>query len=192
MQGILLAAGFGRRFQEGVGSEQDKLLAYLPNQQQTVLWHSANALITALPNSMAVIQPQQIERKKILQDLGFVIIESANAAHGMGYAIADAIEASKNAGGWLIALADMPWVTSELIQQVRVKIINSQCIAAPRFNGKRGQPVAFGAAWFEQLNALRGDTGARELLQTSVIDWVDWCDDSIHRDVDSQQDLTQI
>lgn len=195
MQGILLAAGFGRRFQEEVGTEQDKLLATLPQQgdtQQPVLWHSANALITALPNSMAVIQPQQIERKKILQDLGFVIIESTNAAHGMGYAIADAIEASQNADGWLIALADMPWVTSELIQQVGAKIINSQCIAAPRFHGKRGQPVAFGAAWFEQLNALRGDTGARELLQTSVIDWVDWCDDSIHRDVDSQQDLTKI
>lgn len=195
MQGILLAAGFGRRFQEESDSDQDKLLAVLPQQgskQQTVLWHSAKALITALPNSMAVVQSPQIERKEILQSLGFIIIESVNAARGMGYAIADAIGASKNADGWLIALADMPWVSSELIQQVSAKIINPQSIAAPRFHGKRGQPIAFGSAWFEQLNALRGDTGARELLQTSPIDWVDWCDDSIHLDVDNQQDLTKI
>lgn len=195
MQGILLAAGFGRRFQEESGSDQDKLLATLPQQgdkQQKVLWHSAKALITALPNSMAVVQPQQIERKKILQELGFVVIESTNAAHGMGYAIADAIQASKNADGWLIALADMPWLTSELIQQVGAKIINPQCIAAPRFHGKRGQPVAFGAVWFERLIVLSGDSGAKELLQAAVIDWVDWCDDSIHRDVDSHQDLTKI
>ncbi len=144
-----------------------------------------------LPNSMAVIQPQQIERKKILQDLGFVIIESTNAAHGMGYAISDAVRASPNVCGWLVALADMPWVTAELIKIISERITDQHSIVAPSFNGNRGQPVAFGAAWFEQLNALRGDTGARELLQTSVIDWVDWHDDSIHRDVDSQQDLSK-
>jgi molybdenum cofactor cytidylyltransferase len=192
MQGILLAAGFGRRFQKGVETEQDKLLANLPERHKSILWHSATALVTALPHSIAVIQPQQLERKKLLQDLGFVIVESVNAAHGMGYAIADAVLASRNASGWLIALADMPWVTSTLIQQVSTKIVRPESVAAPRFHGKRGQPVAFGAAWYAHLSVLQGDTGAREILKSASIDWVDWHDDSIHRDVDTQQDITQI
>lgn len=187
MQGILLAAGFGRRFEADSEQKQDKLLARLPNQQ-TVLWQSANALITALPNSIAVIQPQHIERKVILQDIGYKVVESARAELGMGYAIADAVRASHDADGWLIALADMPWVTTALIQKLSVSVDNMNSIAAPRFHGKRGQPVAFGATWCDKLLLLQGDIGARDLLKTATIDWVDWHDDSIHKDVDHLQD----
>lgn len=190
MQGILLAAGVGRRFQSETDSQSDKLLASLANDDKPILWHSANALITALPNSIAVVQPHQIERQKILQDLGFLVVQSTRAEQGMGYAIADAIGASENANGWLIALADMPWVTSNLIQQISFHVTKATSIVAPRFNDKRGQPVAFGAAWSEQLMRLEGDTGARDLLKTASIDWVDWHDDSIHRDVDTIKDIT--
>lgn len=193
MQGILLAAGFGRRFNANAEPPQDKLLTQLSNHKtiknKSILWHSATALINALPNSIAVIQPDQIERKALLQDLGFVVLESERAETGMGYAIADAVLASQQANGWLIALADMPWVTTELIQQVSQQVSAQASIAAPRFNGQRGQPVAFGTAWGKQLAALEGDVGARALLQRNDINWLDWHDDSIHRDVDTQKDL---
>ena len=185
MQGVLLAAGTGRRFQADTSSELDKLLVHLPNDDKSILWRSAKALITALPNSIAVIQPQQIVRKTILQDLGFTVIESVAAKQGMGYAITDAVKVSLGATGWLIALADMPWVTSDLINTMIDRVSKQHDIVAPRFNGKRGQPVAFGAAWVEKLMALEGDIGARELLKIAAIDWVDWYDDSVHRDVDT-------
>lgn len=190
MQGILLAAGVGRRFQSDDVPQQDKLLACLPNDDKPILWHSANALITALPNSIAVIQPHQKERQKILQALGFSIVESKRAELGMGYAIADAVVSSKKANGWLIALADMPWVTAELIQKLSAYVTEPTSIVAPRFNDKRGQPVAFGVAWREQLRRLEGDAGARELLKIALISWIDWHDDSIHRDVDTIKDIT--
>lgn len=188
MQGILLAAGFGRRFQTEANIEQDKLLANLPNQQ-SILFQSASSLIEALPNSIAVIQPQQIFRKKILEDLGYQIIESEQAKDGMGCAIADAIRVSQDADGWLIALADMPWITTELIQQLCAGVTDGAAVVAPRFNGKRGQPVAFGAAWKNALADLTGDVGARAILQTAEISWVDWHDSSIHQDVDVSSDL---
>ncbi len=189
MQGILLAAGFGRRFNTEAGPQQDKLLAKLPNQDKSILWHSANALITALPNSIAVVQAPQLARKKILQELGFLIVESTRAEQGMGDTIADAVRASESANGWLIALADMPWITAALVQKVSAGITYPESIAAPRFNGQRGQPVAFGKAWKEQLLALKGDTGAREILKAAPIDWVDWHDDSVNRDVDTKLDM---
>jgi molybdenum cofactor cytidylyltransferase len=189
MQGILLAAGIGRRFQARDHVNQDKLLVAMPRDEKSVLWYSANALIKALPNSIAVIQPQQTERKELLKALGFMIVESKRAEHGMGYAIADAIKATKFAQGWLITLADMPWVTTALIEKIVAGVNESSSVVAPRYNQKRGQPVAFGAAWFEQLASLQGDIGARDLLKSADINWIDWHDNSIHRDVDTIQDI---
>lgn len=188
MQGILLAAGFGRRFQADSSGEQDKLLAVLPNQQ-TMLVQSAMALKEALPHSVAVVQPQQIVRKQILQDIGYTVIESEQAKDGMAYAIASAVRATHQASGWLIVLADMPWIPVTLIQQLAALTTRPQSVVAPRFNGKRGQPVAFGAGWYHQLVNLQGDAGARDLLTAATITWLDWHDDRIHRDVDTPQDM---
>jgi molybdenum cofactor cytidylyltransferase len=190
MQGVLLAAGFGRRFQSGDVTQQDKLMAHLPNDDKPILWHSANALITALPNSIAVIQPHQTARQKVLQALGFLVVPSVRAEQGMGFAIADAVAASQHAHGWLITLADMPWVTTALINTIIAHATTSTSIVAPRFKDKRGQPVAFGANWGDQLMRLNGDIGARDILKTATIDWVDWHDDSIHADVDTIDDMT--
>ncbi len=189
MQGILLAAGFGRRFQTDKESPQDKLLCEL-SDHHSVLWHSATSLINAIPMSVAVIQPQQAERKKLLLSLGFEVLESERARNGMGYALADAVQHSKSEQGWLIALADMPWVSTELIQKIVKQVNKAQHVVAPRFNGKRGQPIAFGSDWRRDLSKLEGDTGAKNLLKSAEIDWLDWHDESIHRDVDSINDIT--
>lgn len=190
MQGILLAAGFGRRFQADATMQQDKLLATLPNQH-SVLSQSAQVLIQALPNSIAVVQAHQVERINILNTLGFQVIKSERAQDGMAYAIADAVKSSATASGWLIALADMPWVSDALIRTMLTKMEQPNTVVAPRFNGKRGQPVAFGKNWYDQLVNLKGDTGARELLSKANINWVNWHDASIFLDVDTPNDLAQ-
>lgn len=200
MQGILLAAGTGRRFEKSMPANaiasKDKLLNVLPehqnanpNSQQRILECSARALIAALPDSIAVVQPHQVERQHMLNDLGFTVVKSTRAIAGMGYAIADAVGASAQANGWLIALGDMPWVSTDLIQSICKQVTEPMDIAAPRFNGKRGQPVAFGAHWFDALFALEGDVGARALLKTEPVQWLDWHDNSIHRDIDTIADL---
>jgi molybdenum cofactor cytidylyltransferase len=187
IQGILLAAGIGRRFQDEIPN-QDKLLMTLPNNK-TVLAQSAYILTQVLPNSIAVVQPNQIARKEILQDLGLTVIESLDAKNGMGHAIADAVNQTRRAEGWLITLADMPWIDSQLILQLSTNIIEPNSIAAPKYKDRRGQPVAFGSAWFNELSNLKGDVGARGILRNNKINWVNWSDDSIHRDVDMPADL---
>lgn len=190
MQGILLAAGFGQRFQTESKTQEDKLLATLRNDK-TVLLQSAEVLIQALPNSIAVVQAHQIERINILNALGFHVIKSERAQNGMAYAIADAVEASHAASGWLIALADMPWVSVTLIKTILAKMEHPNSVVAPRFNHQRGQPVAFGKNWYDQLVNLKGDKGARELLIKANIHWVDWHDASIFQDIDTPNDLAQ-
>ncbi len=186
MQGILLAAGFGRRFDPS--GRDSKLLAQLPDGR-SVATHAAAALCAALPGSLAVIRPGQSALAAQLRDAGCRIVESAAAEGGMGHALADAVSASADADGWLVALADMPWLEPRMIRAVAAALQTPEDIAAAAFAGRRGHPVAFGAAHRAALCALSGDQGARELLRGAAVRLVDSADDAVLRDVDHPQDL---
>lgn len=185
-QGILLAAGLGRRFDpEG---RRDKLLEPLADGRP-VLWHSARHLCEALPGSIAVIRAGQAERRRVLEDAGCSVLIGADAEEGMGKALALAVAATADAAGWLVALGDMPWLTPELIREVARALDRPDAVAAPYFQDRRGHPVAFGAAWGGRLARLEGDSGARTLLQTADIRRVACITADIIRDVDLPADL---
>ncbi|MBX3684538.1 MAG: nucleotidyltransferase family protein [Rhodocyclaceae bacterium] len=185
-QGILLAAGYGRRFDpEG---RQDKLLASMADGRP-VLWHSARALAQALPQCLAVIRPGQHERARWLAEAGCRVLESAAAEAGMGCALAAAVTASEDAAGWVVALADMPWLDPAAIAAVAAALDSPASLAATAHRGRRGHPVGFGRAWGVRLAGLSGDNGARELLAGPTLQLIDWPDDSVLRDVDRADDL---
>lgn len=194
MQGILLAAGDGRRFQAAQAThhpQKDKLLALMFERETSVLMASANALLQVLPTSLAIVQPQQTERKEQLLKLGMQVVESPDAKFGMGNTIAGAVAASVSASAWLICLADMPWITPRLIEAVTKGLKTDRQIALPTYQGRLGHPVAFGAHYRDALLALQGDKGAKELIQLhpqQVIN-LPWDNASIFRDVDTPTDL---
>ncbi len=186
VRGILLAAGYGRRFDpEG---RRDKLLARLADGRP-LIWHSALALCAALPGSLAVVRPGQTERVHWLRLAGCEILETAHAEQGMGSALAAAVAASADAAGWVIALADMPWLPAAAVGRVAAAIDRPDTVVAPMHGGRRGHPVGFGAAWGARLAAQEGDRGARDLLQEADVRLLDWHDDRILRDVDQVADL---
>jgi molybdenum cofactor cytidylyltransferase len=55
--------------------------------------------------------------------------------------------------------------------------------------GRRGNPVGFGRVHLAALLALRGDQGARRLLQTCPITEVPVADPGIFHDIDTPADL---
>lgn len=186
MQGILLAAGYGRRFDPS--GRSSKLLAALPDGR-SVAWHAARALCAALPESLAVVRPGQDALTTALRDAGCRILESRDAEAGMGSALAHAVRASADADGWLVALADMPWLPLDAIRAVAAAIDRPERIAAAACDGQRGHPVGFGAAHGPALAALRGDSGARELLHTHPVQLIEAGDDGVLRDVDLPEHL---
>jgi len=181
IQGILLAAGYGRRFDPS--GRSSKLLAALPDGR-SVAWHAARALCSALPGSIAVIRPGHEALAAELRDAGCRVLESRDAEAGMGSALAHAVRDSAGAGGWLVALADMPWLPVATIRAVAAAIDQPERIAAAAFAGQRGHPVGFGAAHGAALAALRGDSGARELLRTHPVQLIEAGDDGVLRDID--------
>jgi molybdenum cofactor cytidylyltransferase len=109
----------------------------------------------------------------------------------MGASLACGVEASAEAAGWVVALADMPWIEASTIRRVADAIAAGASLAAPCYRGERGHPVGFAASHRAALLALGGDEGARAILSRAGASLlrVDVDDPGVLRDVDTAGDL---
>ncbi len=119
------------------------------------------------------------------------MIECERADEGMGASLACGVQAAAAADGWIIALADMPWVATATIASVRDAIAGGALLAAPFHDGRRGHPVGFGRACYRELAALTGDEGARAVVMRHAreLQRIDVDDPGVLRDVDTPADL---
>ncbi len=190
LTGILLAAGRGRRFDPA--GVRNKLLQRLPGGDFVVV-ASARTLLAVLPRVVAVVPPRDGGVADALRALGCTVTVCADADSGMGLSLAHAIRhaplPAQGAGGWLVALGDMPFVAEATLQALAQAIDDGAGIAAPLFDGRRGNPVAFSAVHHDALLALDGDQGARRLLASSPVTTIAVPDPGILRDIDTQGDL---
>ncbi|MET0120690.1 MAG: nucleotidyltransferase family protein [Candidatus Thiodiazotropha sp. 6PLUC9] len=182
---VLLAAGGGSRF----GSS--KLLHPLSNGEAMAIV-SARHLISAVPRGVAVVRPEDRGLAKSLEELGFRIIENKLVGAGMGDSLSLAVRATIDAAGWLIALADMPWIKSETIAALAERLDQGASMVAPGYGGKRGHPVGFSGAWGDQLSELDGDRGGRQLLQNypKELELMPTDDQGVLQDVDYPSELS--
>ena len=185
--GILLAAGRGRRFDpSGV---QDKLLQRLADGDAVVV-ASARHLLGVLPRVIAVVPPADRGVAAALRALGCEVTVCQEADTGMGTSLAHAVAVSlPGAQAWVIALGDMPFVDPATIQALSDALVRGADIAAPVFEGKRGNPIGFGAVHLPALLALAGDEGARRIVRAAPVVEVAVDDLGILRDVDTAADL---
>jgi molybdenum cofactor cytidylyltransferase len=185
IRGVLLAAGAGRRFG---GS---KLLHPVEGVPMAV--RAARRLLGALPGSIAVVRFADEALARQLAAEGMRIVLNPHAGEGVGTSLACGVRATAEAAGWIIALADMPFIRAETIVQVARAVEGERSIAAPVLNGRRGHPVGFGRAYYAELTALAGDTGARALMarHRRHVTLVRVDDVGVHRDVDSVADLVR-
>jgi molybdenum cofactor cytidylyltransferase len=191
IRGILLAAGYSKRF----GS--NKLLRVLPAESPEagtpIGFAAATHLLAVLPDSVAVVRPRARKLAKMLRDAGCETVVCRNAAEGMGTSLAAGIRAASDAHGWVVALADMPFLRQETIRLIVSALSDGAAIAAPAYRGERGHPVGFARRFFDELAALRGDEGARELLKRypDLLTLHEVDDPGILRDIDKPSDLTR-
>ena len=132
--GVLLAAGAGRRF----GSNK---LLHPVDGDTPMLFACARKLLGALPRCIAVINEELVAYTEQLEQTGMEVIVNEQAERGMGYSIACGVEASQEAAGWLIALADMPYVKTPTLQQLATRLTGGADIIAPLYQQQRGHPV---------------------------------------------------
>jgi molybdenum cofactor cytidylyltransferase len=182
--GILLAAGRGTRF----GGHK---LLYPISDATPLGVVAARHLLAALPNSLAVVRSDDAILSARLSAAGMRVVVCDQADQGMGMSLSAGVAASGDAPGWVIALADMPFVEPDTIRSVVALLQQGTPLAAPSYRGQRGHPVGFGLAFREQLLALRGDQGARDLLtrHASQLVLLPVDDPGILADVDTPTDI---
>ena len=140
---------------------------------------------------VAVMRPEQNELANLLYGEGITVLASDAVRRGMGASLAAAVTATADAQGWLVALADMPFVKPKTVAAVARALTAENKIAAPAINGRRGHPVGFAASHGAALATLDGDEGARRLLAENEVTLIACDDAGILRDVDTPGDLRQ-
>ncbi len=182
--GILLAAGASRRF--GAPKLLQTLAGGIP-----VALAAARALQSGTDECVAVVRPEDEQLARLFVEHRVPVVSCPSAAGGMGYSIACGIRRHRTAHGWIIALADMPFVRQKTIAGVADLLRNGASLAAPVHGGRIGQPVGFGQPFGEALCGLQGDHGARGILESHREALCLYpCDDpGIHWDIDTPADL---
>ena len=182
--GILLAAGSARRF------GAPKLLQPL-HDGVPIAVAAAQALMQVLPNALAVVKPGDQSLIDLFTELGLQIVENPLADEGMGTSLAAGVNATAGADGWLIALADMPWIQPATISAVVERLADGASMVAPVHAGQRGHPAGFSSRWLRPLRSLSGDSGARDLIagNPDVLELFSTEDAGILKDIDYPRDL---
>lgn len=159
---ILLAAGLSRR----MGTE-NKLLKKT-NGLPLVL-HAAQALAQSkVEDIIAVLGHEADAVEAALSNIAQLrCIVAPNYAAGIAHSLKAGLAAlSQDADGALICLGDMPFVSSDIFNDLIAAFdpVAGRSIVAPIYNGQRGNPVLWGRRFFADMSELSGDEGARKLL----------------------------
>jgi molybdenum cofactor cytidylyltransferase len=162
---LLLAAGSSSRL-----ARPKQLLQY---KGQTLLRRAAE-VATASPCRPLVLVTGALHDELLpeIDGLPFHVIRNDDWADGMGGSIAaglaeleTAAEAAK-VDAVVVILCDQPLLDEEIIGQLIVQFqATGQPVVASAYAGTQGVPALFSREIFPQLLALRGASGARELLQ---------------------------
>jgi molybdenum cofactor cytidylyltransferase len=161
--GILLAAGSSRRF------GADKRLHRLADGTPMAL-AAARRLAKACRRSIVVIRPGDDALAALFAAEGLETVVCDAAEQGMGHSLSRGIAASADADGWLLALADMPFIEAASYQAVVAALQNGASLARPSYQGKSGHPVGFASNYLGDLLALTGDQGGKAILEAHRAD----------------------
>lgn len=179
---LVMAAGLSRRFrQTGHGHKLTALLNGKPLLQHTL----ENARATGF-DVFVMTRPEDTDVHTLLSPMSLLTC----ASEGLGHSIAAGVSAVPNYDGWLITLADMPFITPSSYIAV-AEALRTSTLARTEVKGIYGHPVGFQRSLYPQLCALRGDSGARQLLNSASLTLVSVQDDGCITDIDTYDDMVR-
>ena len=184
---IVLAAGRGARFD----ATQSKLLADFGGRPLVRRAVEA-ALGSRASKTIVVTGHARDEIETALAGLPLVFAHNPDFASGMASSLRVGLANAADSAGALALLADMPGVTSAILDQL-IEAFNrapDRAAVTPVSKGRRGNPVLLARRLFPLLASLRGDEGARRLLNsTEGVLEVAVDDESVLADIDTREDL---
>jgi CTP:molybdopterin cytidylyltransferase MocA len=190
---IVLAAGGSTRL------GQPKQLLRLPELGgETLVDHTINLAIAAGTAPVFVVlgaEANEIQRQSQL--LECIVIRNEAWREGMASSIRLGVAAvmgnAPDASGAMVLVCDQPALSADHLRALlNAHRADPKSIVASRYAGRAGVPVVFPRALFPALLELKGDQGARAMLQQSglAVDAIDFPGGEL--DLDSPEDLQRL
>ena len=188
---VILAAGESRRM-----GKQNKLL--LPVGDEALLVKLVKSVCASDVGQVLVVIGHEAEKiRQELNDSTLSFILNPNFSKGMTTSIKSGIkEVSQNSDGFLICLADMPFINSSEINKlihtfVQNRMKEKKLIVVPVFQGQRGNPVLFSTEFRNDILDHKKESGCKGVLTNnseSVME-IQMDNDNILLDVDTLEDF---
>lgn len=185
---VITAAGRGERFIQagGQGNKLNAGFADAAGERRSLFEHTLRqALASGLPVQV-VTRPDNL--LVLAACAANQVPVTLLASSGLGDSIAAGVAATSHWQGWLIHLADMPFVGAEVFRQV-ADALRQHAIVRPCYAQQPGHPVGFSALLRKPLCQLRGDNGARELLQGAAVHLLPLEHSGVVQDIDLPSQL---
>jgi molybdenum cofactor cytidylyltransferase len=188
---LVLAAGRSTRM-----GAVNKLL--IPLEGRPLVRHAVEAVLGAqLAPVFVVTGHQRGVVEAALEDLPVKFVENKDYAAGMSTSLKRGIAAlPQDCDGVLVALGDMPRVTAPEIGRLvnAFNPVEGRTIIVPTRRGKRGNPVLWGRKFFDEIQQVSGDAGARSVLAAypEAVTEVEMDGDGVLTDIDTPQALARL
>jgi molybdenum cofactor cytidylyltransferase len=189
IDGILLAAGESRRM------GYPKPLLRIDNE--SFLAHTAATMLDIVERLIIVLGAHSERvRPAVPQDSRIVVVENSQYERGQLSSLKAGLPAvSLCASAALVHLADHPMVKPATFEALVGEYGRSgKPIMIARYLGRRGHPVIFGRALFDELLRAPEDQGARAVVNAdpSRVAYVDVDDAGVTTDLDTPADLERV
>ncbi len=188
---LVLAAGRSTRM-----GTANKMLA--PIDGQPMVARVVHAVLASKARPVIVVTGHEPDAVRgALADRGVTFVHNPDHAQGLATSLRTGIDAlPKEADGVLVCLADMPLVSSQVVDRLIAGFnpVEGRAICVPTAGGKRGNPILWSRRFFAEMRAATGDVGARGLLAAhadQVVE-VETGDDGILVDVDTPEALAAL
>ena len=158
--GIVLAAGASSRM------GRPKML--LPMDGGTLLSMVSRALLDGGLSAVAVVLGHDAERVRresgLPEDSRLRIVVNQDWPSGMASSLRAGLGACGDSEAVLVALGDQPGITADRVRRIVSACRPGGSLVLPAHEGRAGHPVLFGRRLFDELRALRGDVGGRDVV----------------------------
>ncbi len=187
---IILAAGQSRRM-----GKTNKLLADIDGLP--MVRHAVQSAVSSVAAPVVVVTGHEGSKvRAALEGLDVTFVENSDFADGLSTSLRAGISVLPDGiDGAVVALGDMPMVEPSHVNRLisAFDLEEGRTICVPVTRGKRGNPVLWGAGYFDEMASIKGDVGAKHLmgLYAEAVCEVEVADDAVLTDIDTPAALKE-
>lgn len=148
---------------------------------------------TRIDKIVVVLGHNAAELEKQIRRLPVTIVVNKNYARGQLSSLIAALDCleKENLDGILLHLVDHPFIDAALVERMIERFYDSRkLIVVPTYRGRRGHPVIFSRALFDELRRAPLDQGAKTVVRAHAADTleVETDEEGITFDIDTPED----